>query len=112
MKQTLKLIFFFPLLFIVQSCATYDKEITAVSQSENFISGTTIYVIGDAGKLDDHQSSKALKALNDNIKNAGKKDVLLFLGDNIYPKGFSDSNAEEAKQACFCGRVCQMVWAM
>ncbi len=97
--KTIKLIFSFIVLIVVHSCATYDKEITTVSQSENLISGTTIYIIGDAGKLDDHQSSKALKALNDNIKNASKKDVLLFLGDNIYPIGFSDSNAEEAKQA-------------
>ncbi|PIX13233.1 MAG: phosphoesterase, partial [Flavobacteriaceae bacterium CG_4_8_14_3_um_filter_31_8] len=99
MKHTTKLLFCFTFLFIVHSCATFDIVQTTNSQPENDLSGTNIYLIGDGGKLENGQSSEALNALNEKVKNSKKEDVLLFLGDNIYPKGMPTSNNEEAKKS-------------
>ncbi|TCL61962.1 calcineurin-like phosphoesterase family protein, partial [Mariniflexile fucanivorans] len=99
MKQIIKLLPCFVILFIVQSCATYDMQIKVVSQTKQDTSGINIFLIGDAGKLENNQPSKALIALNDKIKDSKKEDLLLFLGDNIYPNGLSDSYTEEAKLA-------------
>lgn len=99
MKQTTKLLFCFSFLFIVHSCATFDKVQTTNSQPENNLSGTNVYLIGDGGKLENGQSLEALNALNEKIKSSKKEDVLLFLGDNIYPKGMPTSNNEEAKKS-------------
>ena len=100
MKQIIKLLSYLVFLFMVQSCATYDGQIKVVSQYKKETSGTNIFLIGDAEKLENGQPSKAIKALNDKIKSASKNDVLLYLGDNIYPKGSSDLNNAEAKKAC------------
>jgi len=99
MKQIIKLLSYLVFLFMVQSCATYDGQIKVVSQYKKETSGTNIFLIGDAEKLENGQPSKAIKALNDKIKSASKNDVLLYLGDNIYPKGSSDLNNAEAKKA-------------
>lgn len=99
MKQLINFLFYFLFLFVINSCATYDKQVKIVSQSENDLSGTNIYLIGDAGKLDDKKPSKTLLALAEKTKLATENDILLFLGDNIYPKGFSENNSENDKDA-------------
>lgn len=99
MKQTTKLLFCFSFLLTVHSCATFDKIQTTNSQVEKDLAGTNIYLIGDGGKLENGQSSVALNALNEKIKSSKKEDVLLFLGDNIYPKGIPAPNNEEAKKS-------------
>ncbi|MGM5469709.1 metallophosphoesterase [Flavobacteriaceae bacterium LMO-SS05] len=99
MKQVIKLLPLFLILYIVQSCATYDGQIEAVSQPAQNTSGINIFLIGDAGKLENNQPSKTLKALNENIKSSKKDDVLLFLGDNIYPEGIPNINKDEALAA-------------
>ena len=88
------------LISIMQSCATIDK-ITEVEQREipPNISETNIYLIGDAGSITNNQQTKVLHALDQNIQNATKNDVLLFLGDNIYPKGFDEKNPDAAAKS-------------
>jgi len=57
-------------------------------QSSSFCQ--TIYLIGDAGL---HQGSPILPILKNNINTSqDSTDVLLFLGDNIYPSGLHDSS--------------------
>lgn len=62
-----------------------------------------VFLIGDAGKPDkDGGPSKSLKALLHNFQAADENDILMFLGDNIYPKGFPDKGHkgyEAAKKA-------------
>ncbi|MBF4473744.1 metallophosphoesterase [Flavobacterium sp. HJJ] len=86
------------LLLIFQSCAThhpqYGKDIdTAVSQEETDSSKTahTFYLIGDAGNADEDKAQKTLALLQNRLEQSDKKSTLLFLGDNIYPKGFPNS---------------------
>ncbi|MBF2709442.1 metallophosphoesterase [Flavobacterium soyangense] len=91
------------MIFLSHSCATFDKQTTKKSSVKDDNLGVNIYLIGDAGLLENGNQSKALDALKDKIKDSKKEDVLLFLGDNVYPKGMpseiSDVNREEAENS-------------
>lgn len=87
-------------LLFIYSCATnkaqYGKDITA-TESENATDTIkidhTFYLVGDAGNADEEQAQQTLGLLHQKLKKASKKSTLLFLGDNIYPKGFpADKN--------------------
>ncbi|MGZ0015176.1 metallophosphoesterase [Yeosuana sp. AK3] len=99
MKQAIQSLSLFLFLFIVQSCATSDVEKTSHNQPVLTSFGVNLYLIGDAGKLENNESSKTLKALQKALKEGKKDDVLLFLGDNIYPNGYSENNHENSKLA-------------
>jgi len=53
-------------------------------------SSFTVYLIGDAGE--DTTSGKALLMLENELKN-NPESAVIFLGDNVYPSGFSKKNA-------------------
>lgn len=79
-------------LLLISSCATYkaqyaDDDYKSVTLPEKDLS-RVIYLIGDAGKSPKDGLSKGLKLFKDHLtENGKKKDVVLFLGDNIYEKG-------------------------
>ncbi|KAF2329991.1 metallophosphoesterase [Flavobacterium nitrogenifigens] len=90
-------------LFIVYSCATrkpqYGKSVSA-NETENATDtikiAHTFFLVGDAGNADEEQAQQTLELLHQKLKKASKKSTLLFLGDNIYPKGFpSDKHPED-----------------
>ncbi|RUT69152.1 metallophosphoesterase [Flavobacterium cupreum] len=90
-------------LFILYSCAThkaqYGKSVSA-NENENATDtikiAHTIFLVGDAGNADEEQAQQTLELLHKKLKKANKKSTLVFLGDNIYPKGFpADNNAAE-----------------
>lgn len=80
------------------SCATFDNTQPANIIAETVLPGTNIYLVGDAGYLENDQVSETLNALNERIKNSKKEDVLLFLGDNIYPKGMPENKSDASRQ--------------
>ncbi len=107
--------------FVLFSCATYKANHTPLTEEKikNINPETTnVFLVGDAGKLEDGGTPRALLAMQQNFYLADENDVLLFLGDNIYPKGLSDDNkkeyfaAQKALQAQlntakkFPGRIC------
>ena len=47
----------------------------------------TFYLIGDAGNAEEQETQNTLALLEENLKQSDKNATLLFLGDNIYPKG-------------------------
>lgn len=96
MKKPNILIFLTCLIFFVQSCATFDKVVTQQESKIENLEGTNIYLIGDAGNINNHQT---LKAFNKSIENTNKKDIFLFLGDNIYPIGFDKKNKGQSEKA-------------
>ncbi len=55
-----------------------------------------IYLMGDAGEP--KNPDKNLKAFFNKIKDASEKDVLIFLGDNLYPKGLPGKEDPERKE--------------
>lgn len=91
------------LLLLFYSCAThkaqYGKDASAVdteNATDTIKIAHTFYLVGDAGNADEKQAQQTLELLHQKLKKASKKSTLLFLGDNIYPKGFpSDNNAAE-----------------
>ncbi|WP_348822211.1 metallophosphoesterase [Flavobacterium aestuarii] len=91
------------LLLTINSCATHKPQYGKnVSTNENKNATDTIkiahtfYLVGDAGNADEEQAQQTLELLHQKLKKSNKKATLLFLGDNIYPKGFpSDNNVAE-----------------
>jgi hypothetical protein len=89
-----------PLIFLLTACATHKAQYGKnVSNNENENATDTIkiahtlFLVGDAGNADEEQSQQTLELLHQKLKKANKKSTLLFLGDNIYPKGFpADKN--------------------
>ncbi|MEP6930935.1 MAG: metallophosphoesterase, partial [Flavobacterium sp.] len=88
---------------MLNSCAThkaqYGKSVSA-NENENATDtikiAHTIFLVGDAGNADEEQAQQTLELLHKKLKKASKKSTLVFLGDNIYPKGFPDNdNASE-----------------
>lgn len=91
-------------ILLLQSCATqqaqYGKEATK-TRTTNGIDTTkiahTFYLIGDAGNADLPPPQQTLELLSQKLASAGKNSTLLFLGDNIYPKGMPNDKKPEAK---------------
>ncbi|MFZ1560040.1 MAG: metallophosphoesterase, partial [Saprospiraceae bacterium] len=87
-------------ILIIQSCATYQIPAVALNDVVKLSNdGTKIFLIGDAGYMVDDVIPPVLNAALENFKSATKNDVLLFLGDNIYPNGMPDVNQSSARKA-------------
>ncbi|MEZ4793896.1 MAG: metallophosphoesterase [Flavobacteriaceae bacterium] len=92
-------------LFMLGGCATYQLQVSdkaIATQSLPLVEGdgaVNVFLIGDAGKAHDGGASPALQTLANYSKEADADDLLLFLGDNAYPKGIpkkEDDHYEEA----------------
>ena len=86
-------------VLIFQSCSTrhpqYGKN--AAKPITERISDTakishTFYLLGDAGNFNDETAERKLGELQNRLKEADKNSTLLFLGDNIYPKGLPNTD--------------------
>jgi hypothetical protein len=85
--------------FLISSCATYTAKYSDNYDSSN--SSTTekeiektFYLVGDAGDATTTEGSRTLNAFNNFVKDKKTKgDFLVFLGDNIYEKGYSKESA-------------------
>jgi len=88
------------LVGLITSCATYNLQSNKSSESINYSEHEikhTFYLIGDVGNAT--QNDDALKHLKKKLNTAKKNSTIIFLGDNIYPKGFSDETKEEENYA-------------
>ena len=97
MKIRLRITFAFIGMVLLSACATYKTQykgasITGAFQNEDIVH--SFYLIGDAGNSDIGTKSNALQALEKVLKSASKQSTVLFLGDNIYPKGMPDKSSE------------------
>lgn len=75
------------LLFCLSSFLIYSVEAQPVKDSITY----SLYFIGDAGEPFLSESSLG-QVLRENIKTSGSMTTVLFLGDNIYPKGMPELN--------------------
>jgi hypothetical protein len=74
-----------PIIIFAQSSPTYS-----------------VYLIGDAGEPNLNSDNSVLRTLQIQMKETGKNSSVIFLGDNIYPKGLvriNESGRKEAEQA-------------
>jgi len=86
-------------LLIVSSCATYKPKYDKVFDGKPVVKDSDIshrfYLIGDAGKSPIGEMNPALKALKARLDKASKNSTTIFLGDNIYPAGFTAKKDNE-----------------
>lgn len=88
-------------LVLLNSCASdklyVDKkrqiENKKIEQNEEV--AYTFYLIGDAGNAQKDSTTIALKNLENKLNTEDKKSTVLFLGDNIYPKGLPEIDSEK-----------------
>ncbi|MFY0630327.1 MAG: metallophosphoesterase [Flavobacteriaceae bacterium] len=96
MKDFTKGVILFFALLILNACATHEAQfkggMTVVKTPSKEVSHT-FYLIGDAGNSAMNQVSPALSKLKAELSNADKNGTLIFLGDNIYPKGLEKGSA-------------------
>ena len=90
MKNYLKICLGAIVIFLLNGCATYSTQYKDVNNQINFPNKEiehSFYLIGDAGNSPLGQSSEALQAFKIELSKASDNSTVIFLGDNIYPKG-------------------------
>jgi len=91
-----KLSIFLVCLTIVSACANFKKQMRADTAKPAPTSKEiqhTFYLIGDAGNAPLDSSTAALTSLKKRLKHADSNATVLFLGDNVYPKGIPSKNS-------------------
>ena len=78
-------------LVVLSSCASFKTQ-TDQSVNQNIITPQSelshrFFLIGDAGNAAFDETTDPLNALHKAIKDNPENSTVLFLGDNIYPKG-------------------------
>ena len=94
----LKYIYVATLIIVVTACATYEAQYTDERHHEIKFPEKDIihsfYLIGDGGNSPIGTSSEAIKSFKEALSKASKNSTVVFLGDNIYPKGMPESSDE------------------
>ncbi|MES2239915.1 MAG: metallophosphoesterase [Bacteroidota bacterium] len=90
-------------LLLVTSCATHraqfgnNSEENALTKDKDTAKiAHRFFLIGDAGNADQENAKKILNALEEQLQQSDKNASLLFLGDNIYPKGIPSEKDKTA----------------
>ncbi|TXG36637.1 metallophosphoesterase [Seonamhaeicola maritimus] len=97
MKIRLKTVIVFIGVIILNACATYKPQYKEGVQIQDIPIGDiahSFYLIGDAGNSPIGSQSVAVKKFKEALINANKNSTVLFLGDNIYPKGLPKKSEE------------------
>ena len=102
MNKPTKILFFVIALLILNACATYNtqyKEAKTISPFPDKEIAHTFYLIGDAGISATPEASKAIKAFKTELSEASKNSTVVFLGDNIYPRGLPKKDEDDRASA-------------
>ncbi|MCK0131709.1 hypothetical protein MWU59_09355 [Flavobacteriaceae bacterium F08102] len=91
-------------LCLLSACATVQEQVRYDADRLNFLPNKpiehTFYLLGDAGLSPENSASSGLQTFQKYIANRDtSKDVVLFLGDNIYPAGMPEVGAKARKSA-------------
>lgn len=88
---------------LVASCATYDTKYYDTPTLNTTQNGGevshTFYLIGDAGLSPEGGMNPVLKGLKSKLQKADENSTVIFLGDNIYPKGLPKKGEEGYTEA-------------
>ena len=100
-----KIILLGTLLFILNSCANYKMHHSDDVKSwekqypdSNGNISHSIFLIGDTGDADMNLTNPTLALLKTHLSQATKNSSVLFLGNNVYPRGVSPKKNEEERQ--------------
>ncbi|SFC80627.1 Calcineurin-like phosphoesterase [Algibacter lectus] len=93
MTKTLRYITLSLSVFFINACATYKTQINDLSDAKfpNKEIIYSFYLVGDAGNSPIGSESTGLKAFREEINKASEQSTVLFLGDNVYPRGLPKS---------------------
>jgi len=58
----------------------------------------TVFLLGDAGKAHRNPIEPTFKLLKQQMDEAGKNSDIIYLGDNLYPRGLSDSTSTTRRE--------------
>lgn len=103
-----KKLFHFSLLFLgllISSCSTFKPQYGKYAEmTETHIENSrkpafSFFLIGDAGNSDQTESQQTLSLLKSRLDKADSASALIFLGDNIYPKGMPSKKSDQRKAA-------------
>jgi len=90
---------------LLVNCATYKTQISSefsnwknIPKTPNSEIDYSIYLIGDAGNINPKKSN-TFKNLQAALQKENSNSSLLFLGDNIYPKGIPSKKDKKQKTA-------------
>lgn len=84
-------------IFLISSCATFNKQTdgpTEITVDKSKPLEHSFYLIGDAGNAKMDQTTDALGLLKSTLAAASENSTVVFLGDNIYPKGLPSKKSE------------------
>lgn len=105
-KQNISLLKYLLVVMVLQSCATHHSQFGSKNFpviKEDFDNKKNIshifYLVGDAGNADESKAQKTLALLENRLEKADTSSTLIFLGDNIYPKGMPKKNSPDRKLA-------------
>ena len=87
----------FLVIILLNTCATYKTQYKEVNTVPNFPDkdiAHSFYLIGDGGNSPLGSESEGIKYFKKELSKASKQSTVLFLGDNIYPKGLPKKNHE------------------
>lgn len=106
MKNNYLLLLVLLAAWILPSCANYKLRYTqseknwAEKQPDPALQRAhTIYLIGDAGYVPESGVNPVLTYLKSHLPSVGKNTTVLFLGDNIYPKGMPEKLSGEKRES-------------
>lgn len=97
-------VFYFSGMFLV-SCASenvrYGKNVknTPVERINQEKIAHRFYLIGDAGNADQQSAKAILDQFKTHLDSADSNSTVIFLGDNIYPKGLPKEDGRERETA-------------
>ena len=95
MRYNLRYFNFLIVVIFLHSCATFqiqkDEKIVTTRTTKDKIQHT-FYLIGDVGNAS--QDNLTLVQFKKHLDNATENSTAIFLGDNIYPKGFNSKTKE------------------
>lgn len=87
------------------SCTTYSPQFgkniqnpVEVEKEEVQEVSHRFYLIGDAGNSDEQESQQTLKFFKERIADPDENSTIIFLGDNVYPKGIPDRSEIENRK--------------
>lgn len=103
MNTIRNVIYFLLILLVFNACATHKPQYKkGVVQDEYPVQKEldhSFYLIGDAGYANKDSAQAVLGKFKLVLDNAPKNSTAIFLGDNIYPKGFSKKTEEKYQLA-------------
>ncbi|WP_282136454.1 metallophosphoesterase [Seonamhaeicola maritimus] len=97
MNIRLKTVIVFIGVIILNACSTYKPQYKEGVQIQDLPKGDiahSFYLIGDAGNSPIGSQSVAVKKFKEALIKADENSTVLFLGDNIYPKGLPKKSEE------------------